>query len=97
MGFGQKFFIALDASIIKRQPGGIGADALPVFHLAQIAALGDLFGEINLANGMNGVRREGFFIDNGLWIIGGQACQCASNPSPSEETRPMPVIQTSFS
>src|SRR6185503_19247462 len=31
-----------------------------------------------------------------LMVLAFSASQCASSPSPSEETMPMPVIQTSF-
>ena len=38
----EDFLVAFDAGRIQRQPGGIGADALPRFHLALIALFRDL-------------------------------------------------------
>ncbi len=47
----QDFLVALDAGGIQRQPGGIGADPLPGFHLALIALFRDLGVEIDRRQG----------------------------------------------
>ena len=59
----QDFLVALDAGGIQRQPGGIGPDALPGFHLALVALFGDLGVEIYRRPGMNDVGREALLID----------------------------------
>src|ERR1700749_1391266 len=47
VGLRQDFLVALDARRIQRQPGRIGADALPGLHLALVALLRDLGVEIH--------------------------------------------------
>ena len=34
--------VVLDAGVVERQAGGIGAEPLPILHLPLVAALGDL-------------------------------------------------------
>ena len=55
--------VALDAGGIQRQPGGIGADALPGFHLALVALFRDLRVEVDRRERMDDVGREGFVVD----------------------------------
>ena len=50
--------IALDAGIVQRKAGGIGAESLPCLHLPLVAALGDLQVPVDLRQRMNGIRRE---------------------------------------
>ncbi len=59
----QDFLVRLDAGRIQRQPGGIGPDPLPGFHLALIALFGDLGVEIYRRPGMNDVGREALLVD----------------------------------
>src|SRR5207249_8408455 len=59
----EDFLVAFNAGRIQRQPGGIGADALPGFHLALIAFLWDLRVKIHRRQGMDDVRRKTLFID----------------------------------
>src|SRR5258707_10364356 len=59
----EDFLVALNAGRIQRQPGGIGPDALPGFHLTLIALLGDLAVKIYRCQGMDDVRRKALFID----------------------------------
>ena len=59
----QDFLVALDAGGIQRQPRRIGADALPGFHLALIALLGNLGVEIDRRPGVHDVGREILLVD----------------------------------
>ena len=59
----EDFLVALDAGRIQREPGGIGADALPGFHLTLIALFGDLRVEIYRRQGMDDVGRETLLVD----------------------------------
>ena len=86
--------VALDAGGVEREPGGIGADALPRLHLALIALLRDLLVEIERRERMHDVGREGRGV-GAADAPASSACQCASGPSPRQETMPMPVIQAS--
>ncbi len=43
---------------IEREPRGVGANALPGFHLALITFLGDLRVKADLHHRVNDVRRE---------------------------------------
>ena len=63
VGAGENVGVALDACGVEREPRGIGADALPGFHLALVALLWDLRVEGQLGHRMNDVRRERRFID----------------------------------
>src|SRR6266699_5296705 len=51
----EDFLVALDASRIQRQSGGIGSDALPGFHLTLVALFGDLGIEVYRRPGMDDV------------------------------------------
>ena len=59
----EDLLVAFNAGRIQREPGGVGADALPAFHLALIAFLGDLRVKIHRRQGMDDVRRKTLFID----------------------------------
>ena len=59
----EDFLVALDAGGIQRQPGGIGADALPGFHLALVALFRDLGVEADRRQRMNDVGREALVVD----------------------------------
>ena len=59
----QDFLVALDACGIQRQPGGIGPDPLPGFHLTLVALLGDLRIEVYRRKRMDDAGRERFLID----------------------------------
>ena len=59
----EDFLVALDAGGIQREPGGIGADALPGFHLALIALFRDLGVEIDRRPGMHDVGRKRLLVD----------------------------------
>ena len=59
----EDFLVALDAGGIERQPGGIGADALPRLHLALVALFRDLGVERHRRQGMNDVGREALVVD----------------------------------
>ena len=48
---------------IQREPGGIGADALPGFHLALVALFRDLRVETDRRQRMNDVGRKALFVD----------------------------------
>ena len=50
--------VAFDAGAVEREAGGIGADALPGFHLALIALLRDLRVEIDRRQRMHDEGRE---------------------------------------
>jgi hypothetical protein len=58
--------VALDAGVIERQPGSVGSEALPSFHLALVAALGDLKAPVDLGEGVHDVGRIAPGIDNGF-------------------------------
>ena len=59
----EDFPVAFDAGGIQRQPGGIGADALPRFHLTLVALLGDLRVEGDRRQRMDDVGRETLLVD----------------------------------
>ena len=59
----EDFLVAFDAGRIQRQPGGIGADALPGFHLALIALFRDLGVEGDRRQRMHDVGREALVVD----------------------------------
>jgi hypothetical protein len=59
----EDFLITFHAGRIQRQPGGIGADALPGLHLALIPLFGDLRVKLDGRPGVNDVGREALFID----------------------------------
>ena len=59
----EDFLVAFDAGRIQRQPGGIGADALPRLHLALIALLGDLRVEADRRQRMDDVGRKALLVD----------------------------------
>ncbi len=61
---GAGFGIFLQAGIIKCKTGGKNAETLPVFHLALVAALGDLCRPVDLGHGMNRIWLEFFRLDN---------------------------------
>ncbi len=50
--------IALDAGVVQRHAGGVGAEPLPGFHLPLVAALGDLQVPVDLRQRVDGVGRE---------------------------------------
>src|SRR5690606_29799555 len=56
-------FIVLHACVLKRQPCGIGAEALPGFHLALVAALRHLQAPVHFAERVNRIGRKGFLIE----------------------------------
>ena len=58
--------VAFDASGVERKTGGIGADALPVFHLALVALFRDLGVEIHRRQGMYDVWSIGHGVGGGL-------------------------------
>ncbi len=58
--------LALDAGGVERKTGSIGADALPILHLALIALLRDLGVEIDWRQRMHDVRREGRCVGAGM-------------------------------
>ena len=53
---GAGFLVALEARIVERHAGGIGAQTLPGFHLAQVATFGDLLSPIDHGQRMNGCK-----------------------------------------
>src|SRR5258708_511135 len=59
----EDFLVALDAGAIQREPGGVGADPLPGFHLALIALFRDLGVEGDLGPGMDDAGRKLLLID----------------------------------
>ena len=59
----EDFLVALDAGRIQRQPGGIGADALPGFHLALVALFRNLGVERDRGERMHDVGREALVVD----------------------------------
>ncbi len=61
---GDQLLVALHAGIFQRKPGRIGAEPLPVFHLALVAALRDLFRPVHGRQGMDAIGREGFAVDD---------------------------------
>ncbi len=60
------FRIILEAGIIEGQAGCKDADALPVFHLPLIAALGDLLRPVDLRQRMDRIGLELLGLDDRL-------------------------------
>jgi hypothetical protein len=65
-------FVVADAGIRERKAGNVGAEALPSFHLALVATLGDLQAPVDLGQGMDRVGREALAIHHRLRAGGGQ-------------------------
>ena len=59
----QDFLVALDAGGVQRKPRGIGADALPGFHLALVALFRDLRVEVDRRQRMHDVGRKALLVD----------------------------------
>jgi hypothetical protein len=79
------------------RPARIDAQPLPGFHLALVAALGNLQVPVDLRQPDGPDRAGSAPVDDRRWQIrGGKACQCVSTPSPRHETSPMPVMTTSW-
>jgi hypothetical protein len=55
--------IVLETGIVERQTGTEDAEALPIFHLPLVAALGDLLRPVDFRQRMHRIRRETFGID----------------------------------
>src|SRR5262245_31507050 len=90
----EDFLVTLDAGGVQRKARGISTDALPQLHLPWSPFFGICASKLTGASGctMYGAKR----VSSTLTRLAFSASQCASSPSPSDDTMPMPVIQTSF-